>query len=295
MESHTVTSKDGTIIGYHQLGRGPGLVIIHGAMESSLSHLQLAEALSSAFTVYLPDRRGRGLSGPYGSPYDIQSDVDDAAALIIKTGATNVLGISSGAIIALHACPQLPSIKKAAIFEPPLSVDREACVQSMQRFDAEISGGKPSAALVTAMRATEMGPAIFKYFPRWLLEWMTTAAMSSEKPPPPSTSPGSNSDPSTVTMRELAPTLHYDFEIVLSLSDEASISRLNAVTTEVLLLSGSESPPYLRSAVDRLEKVLPNINRRVNFTGAGHGVTGNKDRRGQPQRVAEELQKFFGV
>src|SRR5690348_4242592 len=58
----SVTSKDGTTIGYRQLGHGPGVVLLHGAMESAQSHLQLAEALADTYTVYLPDRRGRGLS-----------------------------------------------------------------------------------------------------------------------------------------------------------------------------------------------------------------------------------------
>ena len=57
----SVTSKDRTIISYRQIGHGPGLMVLHGIMESAQSHMQLAEALADSFTVYLPDRRGRGL------------------------------------------------------------------------------------------------------------------------------------------------------------------------------------------------------------------------------------------
>jgi hypothetical protein len=46
-----VTSQDGTTIGYRQLGHGPGVVLLHGGMESAQSHMQLAEQLSDAFTV----------------------------------------------------------------------------------------------------------------------------------------------------------------------------------------------------------------------------------------------------
>ena len=35
--TNTVTSKDGTTISYRQLGRGPGLIMLHGAMESKSS------------------------------------------------------------------------------------------------------------------------------------------------------------------------------------------------------------------------------------------------------------------
>src|SRR6202165_1170373 len=91
----SVASKDGTTIGYHRLGCGPGVVLLHGAMESGLSHLQLAEQLAAGFTVYLPDRRGRGLSGPFGGGYSIQKEVDDLSALLSETGTGQVLGVSS--------------------------------------------------------------------------------------------------------------------------------------------------------------------------------------------------------
>jgi len=92
----SVASRDGTVIGFHQLGHGPGLVILHGAVESAQSHRQLAEALADAFTVYLPDRRGRGMSGPYGSDYTVQKDVEDVDALLQRTDAHYVFGVSSG-------------------------------------------------------------------------------------------------------------------------------------------------------------------------------------------------------
>src|SRR5678816_4144436 len=92
----SITSRDGTTIGYRQLGHGPGIVALHGAMESAQSHMQLAEALAGSFTVYLPDRRGRGLSGPYGADYSVQTEVEDLDALLAKTGARRVFGVSAG-------------------------------------------------------------------------------------------------------------------------------------------------------------------------------------------------------
>ena len=61
-----VQSADGTTIGYRRFGDGPAIIVVSGAMISSKSHLGLARALADDFAVYLPDRRGRGLSGPYG-------------------------------------------------------------------------------------------------------------------------------------------------------------------------------------------------------------------------------------
>src|SRR5262249_54798152 len=99
----SVTSKDGITIGYRQDAHGPGIVALHGAIESAKSHMQLAEALSGSFTVYLPDRRGRGLSGPYGAGYNMQREVEDLDALLTKTGAQHVFGVSAGGLICLQA------------------------------------------------------------------------------------------------------------------------------------------------------------------------------------------------
>jgi pimeloyl-ACP methyl ester carboxylesterase len=278
-----VVSKDGTTIGYRQVGRGPGLVVVHGAMESAASHMQLAEALADSYTVYLPDRRGRGLSGPYGTPYGVREDVEDLDALLAKTGAHDVFGVSSGAIICLEAALALPAIQKAAIFEPPLMVDGPAPSAWLTRFDREMAQGKVAAAMITGMKGAEMGPPMLNVIPRWLLERMTTMMMASED---------KKAAGDDVTMRMLAPTLHYDFQLVVDMA--GPLERFRAVHAEVLLLGGSKSPAYLTRAVDALEKALPDVE-RVEFPGLGHEASGNADRRGQPEQVARELRRFFGA
>jgi pimeloyl-ACP methyl ester carboxylesterase len=277
----SVISKDGTTIGYRQLGRGPGLIVLHGAMESARSHMQLAEALAPSFTVYLPDRRGRGLSGPYGRGYRIREDIDDMDALLRKTGAHYVFGVSSGAIIWLQAALTLSSIRKAAIFEPPLIIDGSVPIGLLKQYDEEMAQGKVASALVTGMKATQMGPPVFNVIPRWLLERLTTMMLASED------KKASGDD---VTMRMLAPTLHYDFQLVSE--TEGALESFRAVRADVLLLGGSKSPAYLKAALDALEKVLPHVT-RIEFPGLGHGASGNTDRGGQPEGVAQALRRFF--
>ncbi|MEV0198296.1 hypothetical protein AB0H81_17945, partial [Nonomuraea sp. NPDC050691] len=41
-----VTSADGTAIAYRTLGSGPGLVLLHGMMQSGPSNIELARALA---------------------------------------------------------------------------------------------------------------------------------------------------------------------------------------------------------------------------------------------------------
>jgi len=67
--THSVTSKDGTTVGYRKMGSGPGIILMHGGADASQHFMELGESLSDNFTVYIPDRRGRGLSGPFGEDY----------------------------------------------------------------------------------------------------------------------------------------------------------------------------------------------------------------------------------
>src|SRR5262249_3305203 len=129
-----VTSADGTRIGYRRLGAGPGAILIHGGMEASQHFMSLAAALSDRFGVYVPDRRGRGLSGPFGEPYSVARDCEDIAALVKETGARNIFGLSSGALIVLRAALVVPSLERVALYEPPLSIGGSAPVSWVTRY-----------------------------------------------------------------------------------------------------------------------------------------------------------------
>jgi pimeloyl-ACP methyl ester carboxylesterase len=96
--------------------------------------------------------------------------------------------------------------------------------------------------------------------------------------------------PDEVTMRMLAPTLQYDFQLVIEMA--GALASFRAIRAGVLLLGGSKSPAYLKAALDSLQKLLPGA-RRVEFPGLGHEASGNADRRGRPERVAQELRRFF--
>jgi hypothetical protein len=80
--TRTLTSRDGTVIGYRQLGKGPGVVLLHGAGQSSQSFLTLARAMADQFTLYVPDRRGRDMSGPYSKDHGLDNEVGDVEALL---------------------------------------------------------------------------------------------------------------------------------------------------------------------------------------------------------------------
>jgi pimeloyl-ACP methyl ester carboxylesterase len=280
----TVISKDGTTISYRQLGHGSGVVMLHGAMESAQSHMGLAEALADAFTVYLPERRGHSLKDVQGKSYSMQKEVEDLDALLTKTGTHNVFGVSAGGLISLQAALTLPTIHKIAVYEPALIVNGSISTAFLPHYDQEIAQGKIAAALVSGMIGGQLGPPMLNAMPRWLMESFTRMSMKGED---------KKAKDGDVTMRMLAPTLHYDFQLVAEMSE--SVKNFSAVQTEVLLLGGSESPAWLKTALDALEKVLPHV-KRIEFPGLNHGGSSDistTNRSGNPALVAQELRRFF--
>ena len=280
-----VTSKDGTRIGYRQLGHGPGVVMLHGAMESAQSHMKLAEGLADVFTVYLPERRGHNLGIPFVKDYNVRKEIQDLEALLAKTGAHNVFGVSAGGLICLQAALTLPAIHKVALYEPALIVNSSASTAFLPRYDKEIVQGKVAAALITGMKGAQLGPRAFNAMPRWLLELITTMTMKQEE---------KKAEAGDVTMRMLAPTLHYDFQLVAQMAE--TLKNFQAIRAEVLLLGGSKSPAWLKAALDALAKTLPHA-KRIEFPGLDHGGSSdisNTNRFGQPEVVAQELRRFFG-
>ena len=280
-----VTSKDGTRIRYRQLGHGPGVVMLHGAMESAQSHMKLAEGLADVFTVYLPERRGHNLGIPFVKDYNVRKEVQDLEALLAKTGAYNVFGVSAGGLICLQAALTLPAIQKVALYEPALIVNSSASTAFFPRYDKEIVQGKVAAALITGMKGAQMGPRAFNAMPRWILELITTMTMKQEE---------KKAKAGDVTMKMLAPTLHYDFQLVTQMAE--TLKNFQGIRAEVLLLGGSKSPAWLKAGLDALARTLPHA-QRIEFPGLDHGGSSdisNTNRFGRPEVVTQGLRRFFG-
>ena len=278
---HTVTSNDGTKIGYRQIGSGPGLILIHGCMASSQSLMTLATLLSDDFTVYIPDRRGRGLSGPVGKNYCIQKEIEDLDAIIKKTDTHYIFGFGSGALIAIKASLYLPSINKVALYEPLLALDHSMVEKHnfyMQRFNQEIVKGEMGAAFVTVLKGLEIIPSPLKYFPHSLLTLFYNRAIKED---------AKTVKDDHVSLMELIPTQNFDYELIIE--TEGSIVDFKGVCSRVLLLGGSKSPIFLKQNLDKLNNILV-CAKRVELRGLGHTAPTENN---QPEKVAHELRKFL--
>jgi pimeloyl-ACP methyl ester carboxylesterase len=284
-----LASADGAPIGCLTVGRGPGLVILHGAMQTAGSQLELARALADTWQVTLPDRRGRGASGPR-QPHqwqqsdieaDVETDVEDVNAVVAATGAEAVIGVSSGAILALLAARMLPDVRRLVAFEPPILPDSQQAQQILFRVEGELAEGRIDAALTTGWLAIQLGPAFLRRLPRPVLETLVRLGSRAEA--------RRAADPTT-TMRALARTLPDDFRVVAAVSGQ--LSQFANVAVPVLLLGGQRSPAYLAAALDGLHEALPHP-QRVTLPDVGHEVTGNRAQRGRPDLAAATIREFL--
>jgi pimeloyl-ACP methyl ester carboxylesterase len=286
MTTGSATSADGTTIGYLRVGAGPAAVLLHGGNESARSHTELAMALAEAFTVYLPDRRGRGRSGPHRPGHGLRTEVEDLTAVVERAGAELVFGVSTGALIALSAARTGSGIRRVAAYEPALLLDDVSRYTGwLGRFDKELAAGKVAAGLITSLHGLDLAPPAFKLMPRPLAEALTNAAMKSED---------GKAGPDDVTMRQLAPTVRY--EGLLLTETAGTIGSFADVTAEVLLLGGDmKRPGFIRPAFDALSQTLPRSRQAV-FAGLDHGGSsdpGLSNRAGKPGVVAPEIRSFF--
>lgn len=272
------------------MGSGPGIILLHGGGKASQTLMQLGTELSDEFTVYIPDRRGRGLSGPFGDNYGLQREVEDMDALLKKTGAHYVFGTATGGIIALQSALYLAAIRKAVLYEPPFIVDETEMDNFNdigRRYDQYLAEGKLSSAMVTSgelatkVSGDELQPPYqwVKYMPNIILRLIFKIILEIDA----RTVKGDD-----IKLKDLLPTFHND--VVLVNETKGTIENFKNVSTEILLLSGSKTFLFLKHSIDALNEVLPNVE-RVEIQGIDHAAS--EDKTGKPEIVAKELKRFF--
>src|ERR1017187_8476850 len=256
-----------------------GVGLLHGAGQSSVNLMRLAPALSRAFPVYLPDRRGRGRSGPYGEFRGLSTEIEDLSALLDACGASRVFGLSSGAVIAIEAALARPDITRLALYEPPLAFDGVVHGDWAPEYERQLTTGKHGAALVTVLKATADRTSLIRWIPR--------RPMGAALDVPIERAPARAAHDGVVTPRELIPPVLHDAQAVNGAA--GALERFGVLSCRILLLGGSRSARNLTASLDGLSRVLPDARRAV-LHGTGHTAP---DNRHQPDRVAADLHRFF--
>jgi pimeloyl-ACP methyl ester carboxylesterase len=261
---NTVRSADGTTIAFTKAGHGRPLILVDGALCSrSFGPMpKLAGQLTSHFTVYTYDRRGRGDSGDT-PPYSPDREVEDIEALAALAGEPVYLhGTSSGAALALEAAKRSSAISRLAVYEPPFIVDDSRPPMPdgfLARLSELVATGRRSDAIKMFMRFVGT-PAIF------------TAVM-------PLT-------PIWGKLKAVAPTLVYDITILQDHQRGVPLTPAEwaGVKPPVLVAAGGKSPDWMTNGTRALAGALPDARYRT-LPGQTHMV--------KPQAIAPVLTEFF--
>lgn len=258
----TVTSRDGTVIGFDTVGDGPPMVLVHGGTADRTRWAPVVSRLAEHYTVHAMDRRGRGLSTD-GPDYDIVREGEDVAAVVaVVTGAGRnvfLVGHSYGALCSLEAALRTDAISRMVLYEPPAATPGHT-----------VAGPELLAALRDA--AASMEPErILNTFYRSALH-LTDEQIDAMRG-------------TTVWQARLAaaPTIVREIEHVEVYDVSA---RLSAITVPVRLLLGTESPAYFGPAAEAIAARLPNAE-IVPLTGQSHMAI-NED----PDQFVEKVLSF---
>jgi pimeloyl-ACP methyl ester carboxylesterase len=247
----TVTSNDGTTIGYDKQGEGPALIVVDGALSTRMSGSkpQLIEMLSPQLTVYTYDRRGRGDSGDT-SPYAVDREIEDIGAVIEEAGgAATLYGHSSGGSLALDATISLGSkVKRLAIYEAPYNddpEDRQAWGRYIEDMTEALAIGHPGDAVARFMAFVGV---------------------------PPEQIDGMRQSPSWPYLEAVAPTLAYDHAAILGKDRSVPVERAARVAVPTLVMHGGDSFPFMGETARTLQKAIAGAELRT-LAGQGHDVS----------------------
>jgi pimeloyl-ACP methyl ester carboxylesterase len=260
-----------------QIGSREGLVLVHGGMMYSQNFMTLAELLANDFTAYVPNRCGRGLSEMH-KDYSLLAGSEDIQAILNKTNTQNAFGLSSGAIIALQTALLNSTLKKIALFEPPIPVSSANPSPWADSYKLAISKQNFGKAFISIVKGTG-DTSLMKSLPGFITIPFMNIAINLEAK--------KNLDKDEAPLKSLIAAMQYDIEIVNQ--SQGIIDKCKILTTDILLLGGQKSQHNLKIALNSLSAVLPQA-KRIEFPNVGHLAADNS---GKPEVVANELRKFF--
>ena len=250
-----VRSKDGTMIACERSGSGPAVILVDGAFCSRAfgPSARLAKALAPKFTVYAYDRRGRNQSGDT-QPYAPEREIEDIAALIREAGGSaSLVGLSSGAALALEAAVMGLPVKSVVAYEPPYIDDNgdRGGSQHEARLKALLGEGNRAGAVKYFMRDMVNVPS-FVMLIMPLAPWIWNKLLA------------------------VAHTLPYDAAVMREF--KVPRARFASIKVPSLVMHGSKTDPRLKDAAHTVASVVPGAQHRE-LAGQTHNV--NPDVLGQ--------------
>lgn len=120
MRRERFTTSDGQRVAYSVAGRGPAVLMVHGALAETDGPLSDRLA-SEGFTVIGYDRRGYGDSPPATMPRSMADHARDAAELLayLQVAAAHLVGQSYGGNVVLQLAHDRPDLARSLTLQEP--------------------------------------------------------------------------------------------------------------------------------------------------------------------------------
>ena len=231
-KKNTLISSDDTSIHYETIGKGPGLIIVHGALSDIDEYTQLAIALSGSYEVHLMKRRDR--EGRQAA-YSIEQECQDLLALQQITGAEFLFGHSFGGLVALETAVLSNPFERIVVYEPGVSIKGEW--GWLSPYKAAITRRKYRKAFTVFVQG--MGHSPLSRAPRWLAALILRIAIKGDDWQSKKTLLLSN-------LRE-----HLEVKRL-----EGSYEKYAVISVPVLLAAGKESPGFIPDMINTLSKEI---------------------------------------
>lgn len=267
--SQTVTSKDGATIGYYTIGKGPGILVLPGALAVAADYRELSKALADRFTVHIIERRGRGHSSPMGSTYSMDRECEDVTAVQKATQATFMFGQSYGGLIALEAARNNSAFKKIAVYEPGVSINGSIPVSWIEPYKKQVANKKYFDAL--AEFVVGVTPGLAGKQPKWLLKFILPMIFKGQK------------RQQTFDLLEANAKEHTEVGRL-----DNSYKNYHEISAGVLLAYGGKSHKSVAQTAKALSEVIPNSEAKA-LPGLDHFAPDEK----APAEVAKALEEYF--
>ncbi|MFB9376439.1 alpha/beta fold hydrolase [Kineococcus gynurae] len=150
-----VRRADGSPLDVTVEGRGPGLVLVHGA-RAAADYAKVADRFAQRFTVHRYDREELGGGG---ARYAVADDVALLGRVLQATGARLVLGHGLGGLIALLAAGGLleRSIDRVAVYDAVLPLDGSVPEEALEQAARALATGQSDLALAHLDRHLRSG------------------------------------------------------------------------------------------------------------------------------------------
>ncbi|HVM45839.1 MAG TPA: alpha/beta hydrolase, partial [Candidatus Thermoplasmatota archaeon] len=152
-----MASADGTRLDVWRSGRGPPLVLVHGATADHSRWDAVRGPLEERFTLHAMDRRDRREGEQ--RPYAFEREVEDLVAVVDAAGgeAAAVVAHSFGAMCALEAAARGARVSRLVLYEGGFtSSDRPEWLPVLGQMERHIAEGRREEALDLLMRRIAM-------------------------------------------------------------------------------------------------------------------------------------------